>query len=67
MASPVWTASFTVFRNRADLYRMVHAELVAELSEQRGVALMKRIIEKHGREAFLAVSPDQGRMYPTDV
>ena len=72
------------FRNRADLYRLMHAELVAELGEQRGVALMERIIEKRGREvgvffkakgpgalavgeAFLAVSPDQGRMYPTDV
>lgn len=72
------------FRNRADLYRLMLAELVVELGEQRGVALMERIIEKRGREvgeffkvkgpsalavgeAFLAVSPDQGRMYPTDV
>ena len=72
------------FRNRADLYRLMHAELVAELGEQRGVALMERIMEKRGREvgaffktkgpgalavgeAFLAVSPDQGRLYPTDV
>lgn len=72
------------FRNRADLYRLMHAELVAELGFEKGEALMLRIIEKRGREvgaffkakgpgalavgeAFLAVSPDQGRMYPTDV
>jgi len=73
------------FRNRADLYRLMHAELVAELGVARGEALMVRIIERRGREvgegyfrakgpsalavgeAFLAVSPDQGRMYPTEV
>jgi len=73
------------FRNRADLYRLMHAELVAELGLERGEALMVRIIERRGREvgggyfkskgpharavgeAFLAVSPDEGRMYPTDV
>lgn len=72
------------FRNRADLYRLMHAEMVAELGRERGEALMVRIIERRGREvgaffrskgpsalavgeAFLAVSPDQGRMYPTDV
>ncbi len=73
------------FRNRADLYRLIHAELVAELGRASGEALMIRIIERRGREvgeayfkakgpgalavgeAFLAVSPDQGRMYPTDV
>lgn len=73
------------FRNRADLYRLMFAELTAELGRERGEALMIRIIEKRGREvgggyfkakgpsalavgeAFLAVSPDQGRMYPTDV
>ncbi len=73
------------FRNRADLYRLMHAELTAELGRERGEALMIRIIEKRGREvgggffkakgpsalavgeAFLAVSPDQGRMYPTNV
>ena len=72
------------FRNRADLYRLMHAELVAELGREEGEGLMVRIIEKRGREvgaffkakgpsalavgeAFLAVSPDQGRMYPTEV
>ena len=73
------------FGNRADLYRLMYAELVAELGHERGEALMVRIVEKRGREvgsgyfkeqgpsalavgeAFLAVSPDQGRMYPTDV
>lgn len=73
------------FRNRADLYRLMHAELTAELGLERGEALMVRIIERRGREvgaaffracgpsalavgeAFLAASPDQGRMYPTDV
>ena len=73
------------FRNRADLYRLMYAELVAELGHERGEALMLRIVEKRGREvgvghfrakgpsaravgeAFLAVSPDQGRMYPTEV
>ena len=72
------------FRNRADLYRLMHAELVAELGPVRGEALMERIIERRGREvglafpargqgaravgeAFLAVSPDGGRMYPTEV
>lgn len=73
------------FRNRADLYRLMYAELVAELGPERGEALMLRIVEKRGREvgvghfrakgpsalavgeAFLAVSPDQGRMYPTEV
>lgn len=73
------------FRNRADLYRLMHAELTEELGPQRGEALMVRIIERRGREvgeaffkahgpsalavgeAFLAVSPDGGRMYPTDV
>lgn len=72
------------FRNRADLYRLMLAELVAELGPEKGEALMVRIIEKRGREvgaffkakgpsalavgeAFLAVSPDGGRMYPTDV
>ena len=73
------------FRNRADLYRLMYTELVAELGLERGEALMLRIVEKRGREvgsgyfkalgpsalavgeAFLAVSPDQGRMYPTDV
>ena len=72
------------FRNRADLYRLMHAEMVAALGREAGEALMVRIIEKRGREvgalfkakgpsalavgeAFLAASPDQGRMYPTDV
>lgn len=73
------------FRNRADLYRLMYAELVAELGPERGEALMQRIIERRGREvgaaffrskgpsaravgeAFLSVSPDAGRMYPTDV
>jgi hypothetical protein len=73
------------FRNRADLYRLMYAELTAELGTGRGEALMQRIIERRGREvgeavfrasgpgaravgeAFLAASPDQGRMYPTDV
>ena len=73
------------FRNRADLYRLMYAELVADLGPERGEALMVRIVEKRGREvgvdyfkamgpgaravgeAFLAVSPDQGRMYPTEV
>ena len=73
------------FRNRADLYRLMYAELVAELGLERGEMLMVRIIERRGREvgeasfkprgpsalavgeAFLAVSPDQGRMYPTEV
>ena len=73
------------FRNRADLYRLMYAELVAELGQEQGEALMVRIVEKRGREvgsghfrahgpsalavgeAFLAVSPDAGRMYPTDV
>ncbi len=73
------------FRNRADLYRLMHAELVAELGREQGEALMVRIVEKRGREvgsgyfkergpaalavgeAFLAISPDHGRMYPTDV
>ena len=73
------------FRNRADLYRLMYAEMVAELGPARGEALMLRIIEKRGcevgagyfkakgpsalavGEAFLAVSPDQGRLYPTEV
>lgn len=73
------------FRNRADLYRLMHSEMVAELGQERGEALMVRIIHKRGQEvgagyfkakgpsalavgeAFLAVSPDQGRMYPTNV
>jgi len=73
------------FRNRADLYRLMLAELTAELGAESGEALMVRIIERRGREvgdaffkthgpramavgeAFLAVSPDQGRMYPTEV
>ncbi len=73
------------FRNRADLYRLMHAELTGELGLERGEALMVRIVERRGREvgaaffkahgpsalavgeAFLAVSPDGGRMYPTDV
>lgn len=72
------------FRNRADLYRLMHAELVSELGAERGEALMARIVERRGREvglafpargqgaravgeAFLAVSPDGGRMYPTEV
>ena len=72
------------FRNRADLYRLMHAELVADLGVERGEAIMERIIHRRGSEvgeafpakgqgaravgeAFLAVSPDCGRMYPTDV
>jgi L-2-amino-thiazoline-4-carboxylic acid hydrolase len=73
------------FRNRADLYRLMLAELGAELGRDRAEALMARIIERRGREvgeahfkacgpdalavgeAFLAASPDQGRMYPTEV
>ena len=73
------------FRNRAELYRLMLSEMVAELGQERGEALMVRIIHKRGQEvgtgyfkakgpsalavgeAFLAVSPDQGRMYPTNV
>lgn len=73
------------FRNRADLYRLMFSEMVAELGQEPGEALMVRIIHKRGQEvgagyfkakgpsalavgeAFLAVSPDQGRMYPTSV
>lgn len=74
------------FRNRADLYRLMLAELSAELGEAKAEQLLVRAIEKRGREvaevafarfgpndaraigeAFLAVSPDGGRMYPTDV
>ena len=73
------------FRNRAELYRLMLSEMVAELGQERGETLMVRIIHKRGQEvgagyfkakgpsalavgeAFLAVSPDQGRMYPTNV
>ena len=74
------------FRNRADLYRLFHDELAAELGAVQAEAIMVRVVEKRGREvaatafagfgpnearaigeAFLAVSPDDGRMYPTDV
>ena len=73
------------FRNRAELYRLMLSEMVAEFGQERGEALMVRIIHKRGQEvgagyfkakgpsalavgeAFLAVSPDQGRMYPTNV
>lgn len=76
----------SAFRNRADLYRLMLAELSAELGEAKAEELLVRAIEKRGREvaevafarfgpndaraigeAFLAVSPDGGRMYPTDV
>lgn len=74
------------FRNRADLYRLFHAELEAEFGAAKAEAIMVRAVERRGREvaeaafagfgpndaraigeAFLSVSPDDGRMYPTDV
>lgn len=74
------------FRNRADLYRLMLDELVAEFGDDKAEEILVRAIEKRGREvaevafaqfgpndaraigeAFLAVSPDGGRMYPTDV
>lgn len=73
------------FRNRADLYRLLLAELTTSLGAQDAEALLVRAIEQRGREvaiafrdfdpnqareigeAFLAVSPNGGRMYPTEV
>jgi len=73
------------FRNRADLYRLLLAELDAHLGSEQAEMLLSRAIEKRGREvaaafqgfgpdqareigeAFLAVSPDGGQMYPTEV
>jgi hypothetical protein len=74
------------FRNRADLYRLMFAELAAEFGREKAEAVMTRAITRRGEEvareafagfgpgdavrigdAFLAVSPDGGRMYPTDV
>lgn len=71
------------FANRAHLYRLLLEELGAELGEPAAERLLARVIERRGREvgaalahlpdaravgeAFLAASPDGGRMYPTDV
>ncbi|RWF24143.1 L-2-amino-thiazoline-4-carboxylic acid hydrolase [Mesorhizobium sp.] len=65
----------SAFRNRADLYRLFLDELTAELgAEQRGREVAAAAFAGFGPndapaigEAFLAVSPDGGRMYPTDI
>lgn len=71
------------FASRAHLYRLLLEELAAELGDAAAERLLGRVIERRGREvgaalahlpdarsigeAFLAASPDGGRMYPTDV
>jgi hypothetical protein len=71
------------FRNRAHLYRLLLEELAAELGPEAAERVLARAVERRGREAgaafaglggaravgeaFLAASPDGGRMYPTDV
>lgn len=73
------------FRNRADLYRLMLAELSEDFGAGKAESVIVRAIEKRGREvavafnafrsdqareigeAFLAVSPNGGRMYPTEV
>lgn len=76
----------SAFRNRADLYRLMLAELDTELGPDRAEHLLSRVVERRGQEvadaafsrfgpsdavaigeAFLAVSPDGGRMYPAEV
>lgn len=74
------------FQNRADLYRLIYAELEASYGEAEAEAILTRAVTRRGEEvagiafarfgpgdarqigeAFLAVSPDGGNMYPTNV
>lgn len=74
------------FRNRADLYRLLLAELTDLHGPAQAEAILVRVITRRGQEvaaaafagfgpndaraigeAFLAASPDEGRLYPTDV
>lgn len=71
------------FTNRAHLYRLLLDELGMALGDEAAERLLATIIERRGREvgaalahlpdaravgeAFLAASPDGGRLYPTDV
>jgi hypothetical protein len=52
------------FRNRADLYRLLLAELTTSLGAQDAEALLVRAIEQRGREvavAFRDFDPNQAR------
>ncbi len=71
------------FRNRAHLYRLLLEEFAAELGPEAAERVLARAVERRGRKvgaalaglggalavgvAFLAASPDGGRLYPTDV